>query len=343
MTNRKICLFLAGALLTGLLTGCGDGSEEALNESSGAHGMPEAVQMEGVAATAEPEQEQETTELKAVYSTGELTEEEEAEVLESMKTLQQNLQLEEYLGEAIHMVSGAEWFETMTPGLYEGCRSYTLQQGGKVLLSVQVGYDIAGDTFSNVFFPAEDGSVIVLKQQGSKVSLMQAGVSEGKYDGAFVTWQIDGAAGEIRKEEGTYSKGVLVGEYTESVYQGAAGDNFDLWTNRENMAYETSTITYDEQGEPVATATPVPTAAPTKKPSATPKPAVNPTPVPTAAPTQPPVQQPDNNDNDDDDDNDNNDNNNNDNGGGAAGGSTDNSSEPTIGGDTDIGWSSDIL
>lgn len=334
MVKRKRYILLAGVMLVSLLTGCGDGSEEALNETSSAYGMPEAVQMETTPVLAQPEQE--AAEIKVLYQTGKLTEEEEAGVLDAMQTLYQNLEVEEYLGESIHMVCGEEWFETMTPGLYEGCRSYILQQGDKVLLSVQVGYDIAGNAYSNVFFQTDENSLILLKQSGSKVSLMQAAVSGGEYDGAFVTWQIDSALGEIKKEQGTYSKGVLVGEYSVSVYRGAAGDAFDLWTNRENMTYETNTITYDEQGQPVATATPEPTVAPTNTPTPTKKPVVNQTPTPTQAPTQAPVQQPDDDDDDDDDDDGSG-------GGGSDSGSDGGDSSPATGGDTDIEWSPDLM
>lgn len=290
MTKRKICGLLSGVMLTTMLSGCGDGSEEAGILASGSFGMPEAVQMEMTTVLAQAEQS--PSEIKLLYNTGKLTAEEEAAILETMESLYRNLEVEEYLGESIHMVSSEEWFETMTPRLYEGCRSYTLQQGETVLLSVQVGYDISGAPYSNVCYQAAEDSISLLKQSGSKLSLLQTGLSDGEYDGAFVFWQFDSAQGEIKKEEGTYSQGILVGEYSVSVCQGVEGEAFELWTNRETFGYETETVTYDEQGQPVAEATPEPTATPTKTPAPTKKPAAatpKPTQAPTAAPTQPPA------------------------------------------------------
>lgn len=277
-------------------------------------------------------------EIKLLYNTGKLKEEEEAAALDALESLYRNLSAEEYLGESIHMVCSEEWFETMSVRLYEGCRSYTLQQGETVLLSVQVGYDISGEPYSNVCYQADESSLSLLKQTGSQVSLLQTGLSDGEYDGTFETWKIDSEQGQITKEQGTYSQGVPVGEYSVSTYQGVTGDAFDLWTNRENMVYETKSITYDEQGEVIAESTPEPTAAPTKdpaatkaptatkKPTATQKPSQTQTPVQTPAPTQPPAQN-----NDDDDDN-------HDDGGSGGGGDSGGSSDS---GGGDNGGSSD--
>lgn len=345
---RKIKGILVGAMLVMTLSGCGDGSEETSSQAEDTFGMPEAVHMEVEPVLAQPEELVNT--IKLIFNTGNLKEEEEAAVLDAMESLYRNLDVEEYLGESIHMVCSKEWFDTMSVRLYEGCRSYTLQQGDTVLLSVQVGYDITGEPFSNVSYQADESSLTLLKQTGSKVSLMQAGISDGEYHGAFETWQIDSAEGQIIKEQGTFEKGIPVGEYTVSTYKGNAGDAFDLWTNRENMVYETKTITYDEKGEVIAETTPEPTAAPTKtpaatkapsatkKPTVTPKPVQTPAPTPTPAPPQPPAQ--------DDDDDDNGSSDNGGNNGGGDSGSSDNGGggdSGTTGGDTDIDWSPDLM
>lgn len=340
--NRIMSSILACTMLAAVLSGCGDGSEEVSSQADAVFGMPEAVQMEVEPVYAEPEQP--VNEIKLLYNTGKLKEEEEAAVLDAMESLYRNLSAEEYLGESIHMVCSEEWFATMSVRLYEGCRSYTLQQGDKVLLSAQVGYDISGEPFSNVCYQADENSLSLLKQTGSQVSLMQTGLADGEYDGAFETWKIDSEQGQITKEQGTFAQGVKVGEYSISTYQGTAGDAFDLWTNRENMVYETKTITYDEKGEVIAESTPEPTVAPTKaptatkKPTATQKPVVTQAPVqtPTPAPTQPPAQD---DDDDDDDDGGNS-------GGGDSGGSSDSGSGGDSGstsGDTDIDWSPDLM
>ena len=330
--SRIMSGILVGAMLVMTLSGCGDGSEEISSQAETTFGMPEAVHMEMTPVLAQPEQS--ANEIRLLYNTGNLNEEEEEAVLDAMESLYRNLDVQEYLGESIHLVCSKEWFETMSVRLYEGCRSYTLQQGDTVLLSAQVGYDISGESFSNVCYQADENSLSLLKQTGSQVSLMQTGLSDGEYDGAFETWKIDSEQGQITKEQGTFAQGVPVGEYSVSTYQGVTGDAFDLWANRENMVYETKTITYDEKGEVIAESTPELTAAPTKaptanKPAATNKPAVTQpqTPVQTQAPapTQPPAQ-----DDDDDDDHDN--------GGDSGGGDS-----GSTGGDTDIDWSPDLM
>ncbi|MCI8287773.1 MAG: hypothetical protein HFH89_09005 [Lachnospiraceae bacterium] len=286
---KRIYGMTAGVLMAAALTGCGDGTDEVVSESS--ISVVEAVTITNEPVNAEPEsQESLPAEKELMYSSGQLTAEEEDEIQEAMKTLYQNLEVPEYVGEGIHMVSSAEWEETMSHRLYEGCRSYTLQEGERMLLSVHVGYDIPGNFYANICYLGEDDSLILLKQADGITWIMQTGVSEGEYNGAFEIWLIDSKSGHIVKETGTYSKGVIVGEYTKSEYTGAAGEAFDLWTNREGFSYETTTVNYDEQGEIVPTPTPVPTATPTPKP--TNKPAVTSKPVKTPTPTQAPTPEP---------------------------------------------------
>lgn len=274
----------AGILLAAVLTGCGDGTGDSMSESSVS--VVEAVTITNEPVSAEPK----PAGVELLYSSGQLTSEEADKVQEAMKTLHQNLEVPEYIGEGIHMVSSAEWAEILSQGLYEGCRSYTLQEGETVLLSVHVGYDIEGNFYANICYQGKEGELILLKQENGVTWLMQTEVSDGKYNGAFETWQIDSKTGYIVKEAGTYAGDVVVGEYTKSEYTGAPGEAFDLWTNREGFSYVTTTVKYDEQGEIVPTPTPVPTVTPTPKP--TNKPAVAPKPVSTPTPTQAPTPEP---------------------------------------------------
>ena len=239
----------------------------------------------------EPEPEPEP-EIGLRYQTGQLTAQEETAVLEAMTTLHQNLEIAEYVGEGIHMISGEGWLEDMCRGIYEGSRSYSLQKGEDVLLTMQLGYDIDGEPYANVYFEGENGSVLVLKQSGRTTWLLQTGVADGKYEGAFETWLFDGESGSIQREQGTYAAGTIVGEYKKSEYTGGPGEAFDMWTNRENFDYKVTTVTYDGNGE----IAPTPTPTPTQKPQTTQKPPVqapDPTPEPTPEPTpQPPAQNP---------------------------------------------------
>lgn len=304
MKNKWIYCAVTGILTALLLGGCGDGSESIPEE-------PIIDALEPIALNSESESEDgqeevpENTETPAPAGndlfisggTEGLSAEMESTVLEGMKNLLQNLELPEYLGEAIHLVSSEEWFAALAGGLYEGCRSYTIGGAAGATLSAQVGYDIEEKPYINVCYQA-NGQIIVLKQAKGVTWVLQTAVSGGAYNGAFEKWQIDSGTGHILKETGTYANGTTVGEYTKSEHEGDAGDAFDLWTNRDNFAYKTTTVTYNEQGEIAATPTPSPTATPkpaaTKKPVQTATPTQAPTPAPTPEPQEPaPPQEPD--------------------------------------------------
>lgn len=284
----NVLIILAAAMM---MTACGIGSEEVLSDAPPVTMEPEPTQEPPEEELPEPPAEPEL-----VYGTGRLTEAEEALILNNMKTLRQNLELEEYIGEGIHMVSDEEWFDSMAPRLYEGIRSYVLQKEEEVLLTFQVGYDASGEAFIHVFCPMSDGRIVVLRQDGSVTWLLRTAVTEdGLYEGSFERWLIDSAKGEIRLEEGTYAAGIVVGDYSVSVCSVDPGDAFDLWTNREGFAYETTTVEYDQQGELVPTPTPEPTPTPTRRPTApvkTPEPTPEPTPKPTQAPAPQPEPEP---------------------------------------------------
>lgn len=193
-------------------TGCGDGSGEiGLILDSADAKQPVTVTAEPVNAV--PEQTENTQGIQLLYHTGELTEEEEAAVTEMMQTMRQNLELEEYMGEGIHMVSSQEWMDAFAVRLVEGSRTYYLQENGKVLLAVQVGYDIDRKIESTVSYQEGEGAIVLLKQEGSTTQLISASAVDGAYDGAFELWQFDSRSGEIRHEQGNYSSGVIVGVY----------------------------------------------------------------------------------------------------------------------------------
>lgn len=302
MTRRHVWIYgvLAGMAMT-VMSACGM-IADAVNDQPQTTQEPE--EHSDPSDTAEPETTENPaeTEPRITFSTGSLTQEEEAVILDNMLIMVQNLEASEYIGEGISMISSPEWFDSMAVRLYEGVRSYVLQKGDEILLTVQVGNDLSGKPFTAVFFPGADDMVIILRQEGDVTLLLKTAIDEkGLYEGAFERWQIDSAAGEIRLEEGTYSEGIIVGEYSVSTCSVEPGAAFDLWTHREDFAYETTTVEYDENGEPVATPTPeptqTPTPAPTKKPTATQKPATpaptqNPTPAPQAPSTPEPAPEP---------------------------------------------------
>ena len=284
MKKRRMWIYgvLAGVVMAAM-TACGDEGVDVTDQDTPTTQEPADASEQPSADTPEPSAENEP---QLVFSTGHLTQEEQALILDNMLVMAQNLELPEYLGEGINMVSSPEWFDSMAVRLYEGSRSYVLQKGDMILLTVQVGYDTSGKPYTGVFFPDSDGEVTVLRQEENVTLLLQTHIKEkGLYEGAFERWLIDSEAGEIRREEGTYASGVIVGDYSVSVCSATPGAAFDLWTHRADFAYKTTTVEYDQNGEPVATPTPEPTPTPTRKP-ATPKPA---TPAPTQEPTQAPA------------------------------------------------------
>ena len=312
MRRRIYSLTVLGAVLCLTLTGCGDSGRTWVNlpspktisdlaeEIAAAEGVT-AAEGQTPAAGAEPmdtdgsgggEQSTDTDrsgEIKLLCSTGSRESAKDAQAQETVMELYHNMELEEYLGECIHIVNSDAWYDAVADNMIEGARFYTLQQGEEILLSVQVGYDISGALYTNVWY-LKEGGMILLKQQGGVVQLTLAGVTNDAYDGSFERCTIDGNTGEIRREEGTYSQGVPTGEYSVMVKKGSGeGDPYDLWNMRDSFAYETSVTEYDEQGnviEPAPTPTPEATPKPsaTKKPTATQKPAATPEPTPTPAP-----------------------------------------------------------
>lgn len=146
------------AVLCVALTGCGDGSKIEVSSlepqpifTPGGENLPPEGQTSGEgsapAAGAEPEA---AGEIRLLCNTGIPGEEEESRVTEAVMELYRNMEVEEYLGECIHIVNSESWYDTLAADMIEGARSYTLQQGDEILFSVQVGYNISGELYSNV-------------------------------------------------------------------------------------------------------------------------------------------------------------------------------------------------
>ena len=301
MKNRLIYGAVTGILTAVLFTGCGDGSEISPQDK-----LDDVLEPVTLAVTPEPASGEDSEETDGISEAEEnsrpnsgledLSPEVAAVVLENLQNLLQNLELPEYVGEAVHLVSSEEWFAAVAVELIEGSRSYTIGGAGDASLSVQVGYDTEEKPYVNTCYQA-DGQILMLTYAKEAARLLQTGISEGVYNGAFEKWQINGGTGYILKETGTYVNGIIVGQYVKAEYTGGPGDVFDLWTNRDNFEYKTTEMNYNEKGQVVPSSSALPSATPkpesTNKPVQTTKPAVTPTakpPQPTAKPTQAPPQ-----------------------------------------------------
>lgn len=234
-------------MLSGMiLTGCGDGSGEDWL-SSGNQGGSQAVSGTGEVLENDPGQDVQT---ELLYSPGSsLTEAELTAVLEMLATLHQNLELSEYLGEAIHVVESQIWYETLVKRMAEGGRIYALKKGEETLLSVQIMIDISGEPCSIVYYQKGPGEMILLQHSGSVLRVTTAGVLEGMYNGAVEIWEMDAATGRVSQEKGLYTQGVPVGEHIMAVKEGDGEEEFyNLWNMRESMEYEKTVTTYDQGG-----------------------------------------------------------------------------------------------
>lgn len=178
-------------------------------------------------------------------------EEEDEDIRSQAKLIMQKLELEEYHNEAVNLVNTGEWFSIMMPKLYEGQRNYYLEADStQHKLQIRAGYDEAGIPFSEIWFMDGTGQVLYLKKEGDTVRMLMTGLAEGLYQGAFDSWLCIGTTGDIYHEQGTFSQGVCVGEYTADVYFGKGSiDLYTLWYNREGMEFTTYKGEFDRNGK----------------------------------------------------------------------------------------------
>lgn len=175
--------------------------------------------------------------------------EEDASIREQAELMLQNLELEEYLDEAVNLIATEEWFSAMMPKLYEGRRSYYLERNNDIVLVIQAGYEEDGTSYSNVWYNKADGQVLMLGYAGNAIQMLTVGMKDGIYDGAFESWICDGTEGTVYQEQGSFVNGNLSGDYTAKVHTGTAqGEVYSLWCNRVDMDYTTYTGAFDQQG-----------------------------------------------------------------------------------------------
>lgn len=165
--------------------------------------------------------------------------EEDMEIQDIADLMLQNMELEEYRPESLHLVEEDDWFTTMMPKLYDGRRNYFKQIDGEVKMVVTVGYTDDGGHFSDIWYYGEDNRVIYLGYDNNAAHVMDT--ANGVYEGEFTLWTLDGNTGSIIRETGRFSEGVLQNDsYTIELHEGfGESDIYDLWNNRENMEYTT--------------------------------------------------------------------------------------------------------
>lgn len=177
--------------------------------------------------------------------------EEEPGVQGQMTLLEQNLSTQGYIDEAVSMLCGEEWRETMMPRLTQGTRGYYQEQGDNSLY-VRTGYDASGAFYTQAQYQ-EGQQITVLLQTDESVQLLETSVEQGHYDGVYECWTVLAASGDVIRENGNMRDGVLVGDYTAQIRWGK-GENelLPLWNLREDMEMTTYNGNFGEDG--IATA-----------------------------------------------------------------------------------------
>ncbi len=173
--------------------------------------------------------------------------EEEPGVQGQMTLLEQNLSTQGYIDEAVSMLHGEEWRDTMMPRLNQGTRGYYQEQGDNSLY-VRTGYDASGAFYTQAQY-RQGEQVTVLLQTDVSVQLLETRMKEGQYDGVYECWTVLAASGDVIRENGNLKDGVLVGDYTAQIRWGK-GENelLPLWNLREDMEMTTYNGSFGEDG-----------------------------------------------------------------------------------------------
>ena len=173
--------------------------------------------------------------------------EEEPDIQGQMALLEQNLSTQGYIDEAVKMLHGEEWMDTMMPRLSQGTRSYYREQEEESLY-VKTGYDGSGAFFTQAQYRQGD-QVTVLLQTKESVQLLETRMEGEHYDGVYECWTALAASGDVIRENGNLRDGILVGDYTAQIRWGK-GENelLPLWELREDMEMTTYNGNFGEDG-----------------------------------------------------------------------------------------------
>lgn len=173
--------------------------------------------------------------------------EEEPAVQEQVTLLTQNLSTQGYVDEAVSMLHGEEWMNTMMPRLTQGTRGYYQEQGDNSLYVI-IGYDASGAFYTQVQY-RQGEQITVLLQTNESVQLLETSVENGQYNGVYESWTVLAASGDVIRENGNLRDGILVGDYTAQIRWGK-GENelLPLWNLREDMEMTTYNGNFGEDG-----------------------------------------------------------------------------------------------
>lgn len=175
--------------------------------------------------------------------------EENTQIQEMVSRLQQNLDFEEYLNEAVGLLMNPDWISVMMPKLQQGHRNYYLTAENGNTLVVEAGYDTAGQATSQVWYLTSQDQVRWIGQTSDSLQMMTTTQTNGKYHGAFDSWLVMASSGDVYHETGTFTQGVLTGDYTAQVKFGSNSlDLFSAWGTKADMEFTDYTGNFGEDG-----------------------------------------------------------------------------------------------
>ena len=210
--------------------------------------------------------------------------EEDEEIVAAVEGFVMNMKTPEYFGEAIYSLFSEEWFDTMMPKMPVGQRSYYLEGvkveepiteedgegqvsipeaevpstdtavaslcgiGAGEMLRITVSYDEDGSQNGKVFLE-NNGALTMISKDKAQLQVMQTGIENENYSGAFTAWTLSVETGEIIREDGTFADGKYVGDYEISIFPGyGQSDLLSLWNMRESMDMTTYYGNFGEDG-----------------------------------------------------------------------------------------------
>ncbi len=173
--------------------------------------------------------------------------EEDSSVQEQMTLLEQNLSIQGYIDEAVSMLYGEEWKNTMMPRLLQGTRGYYQEQEDNSLC-VRTGYDASGTFYTQAQY-RQGEQVTVLLQTDESVQLLETSMEDEQYNGVYECWTVLAASGDVIRENGNLRDGVIVGDYTAQIRWGKGEyELLPLWNLREDMEMVTYNGYFGEDG-----------------------------------------------------------------------------------------------
>lgn len=233
--KKKAGYIIATMLLSAMLSGCGDGSDEKQSEVLNDRDVRTESTAEAAETATETEQEAQP---------------DMAAIEQNLKQLLVLLQATNNQQEIMELLAEEGWYSPFLPVSESGSESYQSQEdAGNTTLTVTAGYDQTGSVFVRAWYLYGEGYVQYLERTKEALRIADMSVRDGLYQGEFDIWFCRADKASIYHEKGTFVNGICVGEYTAQVYEGEeSADLIELWASRKALNMLTFTGTFTEEG-----------------------------------------------------------------------------------------------